>query len=133
MHAGSGGAEGTRTPYLNTASVALSRMSYSPRTTRPGFDPLCGQLTEATRRRLAESSGSPSRLTGEFDPGCRLAPPGGSLARGVYYSRSQPAKNSRDLSRMPKSRGERKPVHTPLGDSMQAGCSGGGRDASYTS
>src|SRR5215212_4143173 len=57
-------------------------MSYSPRATRRGFDPLCGPLTEATRRRLAESSGSPSRLTGEFDPGCRLAPPGGSLARG---------------------------------------------------
>ncbi len=25
-----GGAEGTRTPYLNTASVALSQLSYSP-------------------------------------------------------------------------------------------------------
>src|SRR5215217_7982642 len=49
---GPGGAEGTRTPYLNTASVALSRMSYSPRTTRRGCDPLCGPLTEATRRRL---------------------------------------------------------------------------------
>src|SRR5918998_4390688 len=98
---GPGGAEGTRTPYLNTASVALSRMSYSPRTTRGGFDPLCGPLTEATRRRLAESSDSPSRLTGEFDPGYRLAPPGGSLAKGVYYSRSQPLKNSRDAPRMP--------------------------------
>src|SRR5215208_2982032 len=49
---GPGGAEGTRTPYLNTASVALSRMSYSPRTTRYGSDPLIGPVTEATRRRL---------------------------------------------------------------------------------
>src|SRR5687768_4090128 len=99
---GPGGAEGTRTPYLNTASVALSRMSYSPRVTRRGCDPLIGPVTEATRRRLrgGNSPGSPSRLTGEFDPGCRLAPPGGSLARGVYCSRSQPIENSRDLRRM---------------------------------
>src|SRR5215207_8996658 len=102
-----GGAEGTRTPYLNTASVALSRMSYSPRATRRGCDPLIGLLTEATRRRLVgrEIPGSPSRLTGEFDPGCRLAPPGGSLAWGVYYSRSQPVENSPVLRQMSNSRG----------------------------
>jgi hypothetical protein len=57
-------------------------MSYSPKMTRYGRDPLIGPVTEATRRRLVgrEIPGSPPRLTDEFDPGCRLAPPGGSLA-----------------------------------------------------
>ena len=43
-----GGAEGTRTPYLNTASVALSRMSYSPVI----IDPLKRPLSGANRRPL---------------------------------------------------------------------------------
>lgn len=97
---GLGGAEGTRTPYLNTASVALSRMSYSPKGTRRGIDPLDGPITEATRRRLAVQPGSPPRLTGEFGP--ILSPcTSRRLANSrAYYSQSQQPEDSRGVPKV---------------------------------
>ena len=91
--AGSGGAEGTRTPYLNTASVALSRMSYSPAWT-------CARRRSA---RWPGNGGDPATASG----GARRAPvhrrgSRASSARIValhrpatrwgwaYYSRSTP-------------------------------------------
>ena len=80
---GAGGAEGTRTPYLNTASVALSRMSYSPRQNRQSTQ---SPLSGTTRQPVLLHSRP--RLTGEFDARCRLALPGGSL-RGASTTPGQ--------------------------------------------
>ena len=82
-----GGAAGSRTPYLNTASVALSRMSYSPTCVsplnvryrgRPG-EQYCGFLIAAHER--VRRSVPPHTIRRWF--------------RRVYYSRSQPAVQQR--------------------------------------
>ena len=98
--AGPGGAEGTRTPYLNTASVALSRMSYSPRRSRRGLDPLWlpgnGGVPAMASGRSRFTTAAHGRVQPNLPP-CttrRLA------NRRAYYSRSQPPKDSRDLRRM---------------------------------
>jgi hypothetical protein len=67
------GAEGTRTPDPNTASVVLSQLSYSPKPIRLLPDN-GGHPAPAP-----DFSPSPARLTGEFDQRCCLAPNGNSL------------------------------------------------------
>jgi hypothetical protein len=83
-----GGAAGTRTPYLNTASVALSRMSYSPALCAIPPVRLVGPLSEATRRPLAPTGvhGHGSRASSTTLPPRTLR----RLAGWVYYSRSTP-------------------------------------------
>jgi hypothetical protein len=78
------GAEGTRTPDPNTASVVLSQLSYSPKPIR---------LLPDNGGQPAPTHGSrplPTRLTGEFDQFRCLTPNGSSLPNAVYYSRSSP-------------------------------------------
>ena len=90
-----GGAAGTRTPYLNTASVALSRMSYSPMTIREA-GPLGGLITEATRRWLLDEF---DRSAASHQPAARCVR---STAPDRRYARAtvsrEPANNTERLT-----------------------------------
>ena len=82
-----GGAAGTRTPYLNTASVALSRMSYSPmtaRSTQPVRLVACYRRQPGDRYCLHDrgSRTSSTAYAASHQPAARW--------RSVYYFRSSP-------------------------------------------
>jgi hypothetical protein len=76
-----GGAEGTRTPYLNTASVALSRLSYSPMLRRSPV-----RFVARYRRQPGACYGatpSHARLPGEFDRSAALHHPAARCVRST--------------------------------------------------
>ncbi len=90
----SGGADGIRTRDLNTASVALSQLSYSPRSFETGVQPTQVACYRRPIRRLLtlKVHNHGSRASSNSIPICHLAPTGGSLfGASIYYSRSSPA------------------------------------------
>lgn len=99
-----GGAKGARTPDLNTASVALSQLSYSPLryapTDRSALDPL-----PVVNRRPLHPAGFTLAAPGRVRPILPgLHQPPDSLWR-IYYSRSSPMRYRRGRIRLPQGRG----------------------------